>query len=291
MSLLQAMFLGLIQGLTEFLPVSSSGHLAIFKYLFKVNTESGLLFETLLHLATLIAVCIVYWKDVYKMIVAFIQMVIDVIFNLKTWITNRSGGQEPYRKLITSAYRKFVVLIIVTSIPTAIIGLLLSSFTERASSSLLVPGICLVITAIILLVSDMSEEGYKKVKKATYADAGLIGIAQGLATLPGISRSGTTITACLLLGFERTFAVRYAFLISLPAILGANLLELRHLDAAAASGIPVINYLAGMIVAGVVGFACIQVMIRLVQSRKFQYFAYYCAVAGIICILYYFIKG
>ena len=291
MSILQAMLLGLVQGLTEFLPVSSSGHLAIFQYILHVNTDGGLLFETLLHLATLIAVCIVYWKDVYKLVIAFVQLVVDVVFNLKTWITNRSGGGEPYRRLITSAYRKFVVLIIVTSIPTAVIGLLLSSFTERASTSLLVPGICLVITAIILLISDMSEEGNKKVKRASYADAGIIGIAQGLATLPGISRSGTTITACLLLGFERTFAVRYAFLISLPAILGANLLELRHLDTAAAAGIPVVNYIAGMVAAGVVGFICIQVMIRLVQSKKFQYFAYYCAVAGIICILYYFIKG
>ena len=292
MSLLQALFLGLIQGLTEFLPVSSSGHLAIFKYLFHVNTDSGLLFETLLHLATLIAVCIVYWKDVYKLIIAFFQLIGDLVMNLKAWISNRfGGGSEPYRKLITSAYRKFVVLIIVTSIPTAVIGLLLSSFTERAGQSLLVPGICLVITAIILLISDMSDEGKKKVKKATFADAGIIGVAQGIATLPGISRSGATITTCLLLGFERKFAVRYAFLISLPAILGANLLELRHLDAAAAADIPVINYLAGMVVAGVVGFICIQLMIRLVQSKKFQYFAYYCAVAGIICILFYFIRG
>lgn len=292
MSLIQAIMMGILQGLTEFLPVSSSGHLAIFKNIFKVNTDTGLLFDTLLHLGTLIAVCIVYRKDVIKLIVAFFQLVGDLFMNLKAWISNRfRGGDEPYRKLISSAYRKFVVLIIVSSVPTAIIGLLLNSFIERAGRSLLVPGICLVITAIILLVSDMSGDGRKKVKKATYGEAAIIGVAQGIATLPGISRSGTTITACLLLGFDRAFAVRYSFLMSLPAILGANLLELRHLDGEALAGGSLVYYLIGAIVAGVVGYICIKVMIRLVQNRKFQYFAYYCAVIGVICILYYFVKG
>lgn len=292
MSLLQSVLLGIVQGLTEFLPVSSSGHLAIFKHIFGVNTDTGILFDTMLHIGTLVAVCIVYYKDVIKLIIAFLSLIADGISNIGVFFTNRfRGGDEPYRKMISDAYRKFALLIIISCIPTAILGLILKPVIEAASATLLIPGICLVITAIILLISEKAPFGNKKVKKASNLDALLIGAAQGIGTLPGISRSGSTITACLLLGFDRKFAVRYSFLMSIPAILGANLLELRHLDTAAGQGGSVGVYLVGMVVAGAVGYICIKLMIRIIQSEKFQYFAYYCAAAGIISILYYFIKG
>jgi undecaprenyl-diphosphatase len=292
MSLLQSILMGILQGVTEFLPVSSSGHLALFKNIFNVNTDTGLLFDTMLHLGTLVAVCIIYWKDVVKLVVAAVQLLIDVIANIRIFFTNRSKHTEvPYRRLINSAYRKFVVLILITTIPTGIIGVAFSSLIEKASESLLVPGICLIITAILLLIADAQLPGKKKVKKTTYANAAVIGVAQGFATLPGISRSGTTITACLLLGFDRAFAVKYSFLASLPAILGANLLEFRHFDAAALANANFLYYFIGMIVAGVVGFVCIKIMIYVVRSNKFQYFAYYCAVVGIIAIIAYFVRG
>ena len=282
MSLLQSILMGIIQGATEFLPVSSSGHLALFKIIFNVNTETGLLFDTMLHLGTLVAVCIVYWKDVRNLIVAAFQLLFDIIANFKTWISNKKNGEyTAYRRLINSAYKKFVVLILMA----------FSSLIERASQTLLVPGICLVITAILLLISDTRPSGHKKVKKTTYANAAVIGVAQGFATFPGLSRSGTTITACLMLGFDRAYAVKYSFLASLPAILGANILELRHFDAAAVAGSSIAYYFIGMIVAGVVGYICIKLMIYIVRSNKFQYFAYYCAVVGIIAIIAYFVKG
>ena len=151
MSLLQSILMGIIQGATEFLPVSSSGHLALFKIIFNVNTETGLLFDTMLHLGTLVAVCIVYWKDVRNLIVAAFQLLFDIIANFKTWISNKKNGEHTaYRRLINSAYKKFVVLILITTIPTGIMGVAFSSLIERASQTLLVPGICLVITAILL---------------------------------------------------------------------------------------------------------------------------------------------
>ena len=284
MSLLQSILMGIIQGATEFLPVSSSGHLALFKIIFNVNTETGLLFDTMLHLGTLVAVC--------NLIVAAFQLLFDIIANFKTWISNKKNGEHTaYRRLINSAYKKFVVLILVTTIPTGIMGVAFSSLIERASQTLLVPGICLVITAILPLISDTRPSGHKKVKKTTYANAAVIGVAQGFATFPGLSRSGTTITACLMLGFDRAYAVKYSFLASLPAILGANILELRHFDAAAVAGSSIAYYFIGMIVAGVVGYICIKLMIYIVRSNKFQYFAYYCAVVGIIAIIAYFVKG
>ena len=285
MSLWKAILLGLIQGITEFLPVSSSGHLAIFQYIFKVNTDTGMLFEVMLHLGTLISVCIVFWKDIRKLFIEGIHVLVDAFVNLKIKLTK---SDEKYRRVVTNAYRKFVLLILATSVPTALIGLILNNVMEAATNSLLVPGICLIINAIILLVVGSLPGGKKKVKKTSYKEAAVIGVAQGLAVLPGISRSGSTISACLGLGFDRSFAVKYSFIASLPAIIGANLLELRHLGEAVSSGGEILYYAAGMIVAGIAGYICIRIMMRVVSEKKFSYFAYYCAIVGVISLIFHF---
>lgn len=292
MNLLQAIFMGLIQGLTEFLPVSSSGHLAIFQQLFGIETDTGVLFEVLLHLGTLVAVCIVFWKDFKNLFVHGIGLVADVCINGWTFLMNKIKRENRrYRRLITNAYRKFAALVIVTTIPTGIIGVAFGGLIEKASDTLIVPGICLVITAVILLLVDGRPNGTKKAKATNYKDAGLIGLAQGIATLPGISRSGSTIAACLFLGLDRSFAVKYSFLASIPAILGANILQLRHIGGSAVNGGLILNYVVGMIVAGVVGFVCIKLMINVVKRAKYEYFAYYCAVIGVIAIFcYFFVK-
>lgn len=285
MSLWKAILLGLIQGITEFLPVSSSGHLAIFQYIFKVNTDTGMLFEVMLHLGTLISVCIVFWKDIRKLFIEGIHILVDAFVNLKIKFTK---SDEKYRRIVTNAYRKFVLLILATSVPTALIGLILNNVMEAATNSLLVPGICLIINAIILLVVGSLPGGKKKVKKTSYKEAAVIGVAQGLAVMPGISRSGSTISACLGLGFDRSFAVKYSFIASLPAIIGANLLELRHLGEAVSSGGEILYYVVGMIVAGIAGYICIRLMMRVVSEKKFSYFAYYCAIVGVISLIFHF---
>lgn len=285
MSLIQAIVLGLIQGITEFLPVSSSGHLAILQYIFNVDTDTGMLFEVMLHLGTLIAVCAVYFKDIKKLVVEGVHILIDVFANLKNRFT---GGHEKTRRIVTNAYRKFVLLILVTTIPTGIIGIIFNSFMDAATSSLLAPGICLVVNAIVLLILGSLPGGKKKVKAASYKDAAVIGVAQGLAVLPGISRSGSTISACLGLGFDRNFAVKYSFIASLPAIIGANILELRHLGDALATGTNFLYYIIGMVVAGISGYICIRLMMYLVSEKKFSYFAYYCAIVGVIALIFHF---
>lgn len=163
MNLLQAIFMGLIQGLTEFLPVSSSGHLAIFQQLFGIETDTGVLFEVLLHLGTLVAVCIVFWKDFKNLVVHGIGLIVDLCVNGWTFIMNKTKKENrKYRRLIKNAYRKFAALIIVTTIPTGIIGIVFSGLIEKASDTLIVPGVCLVITAIILLLVDGKPNGTKK---------------------------------------------------------------------------------------------------------------------------------
>lgn len=289
MNFLYAIFMGIIQGLTEFLPVSSSGHLAIFQHLFGLKADTGILFESLLHLGTLVAVCIVFWKDVKNLVLHGFALIGDACLYGWQWV-NCKVKHEPFKKrrLINNAYRKFALLIIVTSIPTALLGLALKKVIDSASTVLVIPGICLVVTAIILLLVDGREGGRKKAKATTYKDAALIGVAQGIATLPGISRSGSTIAACLFLGVDRSFAVKYSFLASVPAIVGANILEIGGIIAEPVSAGLLISYIVGMIVAGAVGYVCIKVMINIVKKSRYQYFAYYCAVIGIISIIAYF---
>lgn len=174
-----------------------------------------MLFEVMLHLGTLVAVCIVFWKDIARLFIEGIHLLADACVNLKTWIMNRSRrGDGKYRRIVTNAYRKFVLLILVTTVPTGIIGIVLNNVVASASNSLLIPGICLIINAIVLLIVGSLPGGKKKVKKTSYKDAGIIGVAQGIAVLPGISRSGSTISACLALGFDRSFAVKYSFIAS-----------------------------------------------------------------------------
>ena len=225
MSILQAIFLGIVQGLTEFLPVSSSGHLAIFQNIFKIDTGNSVTFDVMLHVGTLLVVFLVYWKDICKLVVEFFRMLADIFRNLKTLFSrNNTGEPKKYLRIIRTNYRKFVVLILVSTIPTGLMGYFGQKLIEDAASTLLVPGICLLITGVILIFSDRVENCWKIPKDVTWGEGILVGIAQGFATLPGISRSGTTIAACSLLGFERRFAVKYSFILSIPAILGAAVL-------------------------------------------------------------------
>ncbi len=282
MSLLHAILMGLIQGATEFLPVSSSGHLAIFKILFGIDT--GMLYDVLLHVGTLAAVIIVYYRDIWILIREFFEMIGDLCFNFVTFFARFRNYDRKYRKIVDSSFRKFVLLIIVSTIPTAIIGYALRNIVEAASMILLVPGCCLLITAGILLLCDLARPGRKGPGSATYLNALVIGICQGFATLPGISRSGMTITACVLSGFKRNFAVKYSFILSIPAIIGAMLVEVRDVQVISISAAQVLIYIVGMIIAAVVGYICIKLMLLIVRNKKFKFFAIYCAVVGVACI-------
>lgn len=289
MSLLQAILMGLIQGLTEFLPVSSSGHLALFRILFGVETETGMLFDVLLHVGTLIAIFVVYYKDIWKMIVEGCCIIRDAAVNIVLFFKNKSGKEEePYRKIVNSSYRKFVMLVIVSTIPTGIIGFVGRDAIDKASQILIVPGICLIVTAILLFIADHTRDGEKLPKNVTYTNAFSVGIAQGIATLPGLSRSGTTITACLLCGFNRKFAVKYSFIMSIPAILGALVLELKDFSAVDITGIEIVYYIVGMAIAAIVGYICIKTMLVIVRKKKFTVFAIYCLIIGAVSIGGYF---
>jgi undecaprenyl-diphosphatase len=214
----------------------------------------------------------------------------DLIHNLSAFL--KKGKEEPsYRHIIRTNYRKFVVLIIVSTIPTAIIGFAGEKLIRDASATLIVPGICLLITGLLLFLSDRVENCWKIPKDVSWGEGILIGVAQGFATLPGLSRSGTTISACTFCGLDRKFAVKYSFILSIPAILGAALLEISDIGSETLTGAMIGSYAAGMIAAAVVGYISIRFLLRIVRGRKMRYFGYYCFAVGILAIAgHFFLK-
>ena len=290
MTILQAIFLGIIQGLTEFRPVSSSGHLAIAQNIFEIDTGGSMLFDIMLHVGTLAAVFVAYRKDIVRMIREAICICIDIGANTKIWISNRKNDEAlRYKRIIHNNYRKFVVLILVSTIPTGVIGYAAKNLVEAASATLIVPGVCLLLTGVLLVVADFTEDGKKIPRDVSYTNGFFIGIAQGISTLPGLSRSGTTITACLVSGFDKRFAVKYSFLMAVPAVLGASVLEIKDAVAEEITGNLVLCCVIGAVVAGLVGYVCIKVMLSIVRKKKFKGFAIYCLVLGVAAIAAHFI--
>lgn len=269
MTYLFSVLMGVLQGVAEFLPISSSGHLALFQHFFGVENyeETQMFFTVLLHLGTLISVCVYYWRDVIDMIREFFLGIRD--------LTVRRGGGDP-----PPPTRRLVMMIIVATLPLFAI-LPVKGLVEDAMSNVTFVSVALLATGFILFFSDRMARGRKNARNATVADALLVGCAQAVGTLPGISRSGITISAGLLRGFDRTFAVRFSFLMSLPAVLGANILSLKDALEAGVDLEMLPIYLVGMVVSGVVGYFAIRLVNLLADKGKFGNFAYYCWVVGL----------
>ena len=270
MTYLMSVVLGFVQGVAEFLPISSSGHLTLLQYFFGME-EPDTLFNILLHFATLIAVCIAYYRDILEMILEFFRWIGDMVHGGAT-----KGNPPPARRL--------VLLIIVGTLPLFVV-MAVKDAVESLGRKPAFVSCALLVTGCLLFFSDRMARGHKNAKNTTLKDALLIGVAQGVATIPGISRSGSTISAGMALGLDREFAVRYSFLLSLPAVLGATLLEL--VDAAGAGVdtkvLPI--YVVGMVVAGVVGYFSICLVKLLAKKGKFGAFAYYCWAAGLVSLV------
>ena len=287
MSIIEAIIMGIVQGLTEFLPVSSSGHLAISKYILGIDLEAGVLFEMLLHIGTLIAIFIVYYKDIISLFLEGLGIVKDSIifmFNLL------NPQKKDNIKIIDSEYRKFVMLIIIASIPTAIIGLLLKDFVVYGFSSLLVPSVALLITGTFLFASSKIAKGNKLPNDTKYKDSIFVGIIQGIATIPGISRSGSTIVAGQLMGMEKEFVVKFSFLMSIPAVLGGTLLEIKDVTGDMLNQSLIAPYLIGTIASAIVGYICIKTLLKVIKKDKLHYFSYYCWTIGFLSLGWYFLN-
>ena len=272
MSYLSAILLGLIQGVAEFLPISSSGHLAVFQNFFKLtNLEEGhLFFDVLLHLGTLIAVLIAYWQDIAGLIREFF-----VMCHLKRLPAGQKG--DPLA-------RRQIFMIIIGTLPLFLV-LPIKSHVEALYYNTFFIGAAFLVTGTMLFFSDRISHGKKDEKEMTALDALFVGVSQAIAVVPGLSRSGTTISAGLLRGFSRTYAVKFSFLLSIPAVLGSNILSL--IDAAKAgidwSLLPA--YLAGILSAMIFGYLSIRLLKYIAQKGKFGGFCYYCWGAGLVTLI------
>ncbi len=273
MSILDAIILGLVQGVAEFLPISSSGHLAILHNLFNMSDlgSSHMFFDVLLHFGTLIAICFMYWNDIRAMF----GQTVDLLAG-RTYDANGGRRRFPEARLF--------MLIIAATVPLVLI-LPVHKYIEALSNSTVYVGIALVLTGCILLVADKMPKGSKTEKNMLFTDALIIGLCQCVATLPGLSRSGTTITAGIATGHERSYAVKFSLLMSIPAVLGATLLEL--IDAIK-TGIDISlipAYLFGMIAAMVSGVLSIGILKMIARKTRFGGFSYYCWVVGVLTII------
>ena len=270
--MLHAVLLGLIQGVAEFLPISSSGHLAIAEHLLGQAGAADIpaFFDVLLHLGTLAAVFAAYWQDIREMIVEFFRGVGDLAHR------TTPAPVPPARRLI--------LLIIVGTLPLFAV-LPVKDLVEGLGDNMYFVGGALLVTGCLLFASDRVRKGRKTERTATLADVLLVGAAQAVATCPGISRSGTTITAGCFVGFERKFAVRFSFLLSIPAVLGANLLSLKDALEAQIPWEEVPAYLVGVAVAAVSGYACIRLLKMIAEKGKFGFFAYYCWLIGAVTLV------
>ena len=271
MSYLQAIILGLVQGITEFLPVSSSGHLAILQSFFGLeSTENHLLFDVLLHLGTLGAVLITYWGDIAG-------LTREGLVQLHLKKTRRGQKPDPLRQ-------RMILFILLATLPLVLVVFLRKAVTSLYENTFFI-GFALLVTGGLLFAADQLGHGTKNERNATLGSVMLVGLSQALATVPGLSRSGTTISVGMFCGFERSFAVKFSFLLSVPAVLGANLLT--FIDAVQAgidfSLLPV--YLVGVLAAFVSGFFAISLLRILVQKSRFGSFAYYCWGAGLVTLI------
>ncbi len=274
MAFWKAIILGIIQGLTEFLPVSSSGHLALTQYFFGIE-EPQLFFDVMLHVGTLGAVIVVFRRDIRDIFVALFGREPSPRGDSSYQMTKKSG-------------RLFAWFVILGSVPTVIIAMIFKTFVEKLFIMPLFVSGMLFTTGIILWLSGKFNPVDDKPRELNTFSALIIGAVQGIATLPGISRSGMTISVALMRGIDRAKAARFSLLLSVPAILGATLLELKDV---ASVDIPAPTIIAGTLAAFVIGYLAIRVLLGVLKKGQFSKFAYYCWGAGIVAIVGYVVKA
>ncbi len=271
MAVWKAIILGIIQGLTEFLPVSSSGHLAIAQKILDLPENKVLFFTVMLHFGTLISILLVYRKDIAILIKEFFIVIYELITQRRIHINNQ--------------YRKLGVYIIIASIPAAVAGVVLEDFFEKLFTAQFAIGFALIITGLLLWLSDKLIAGEKNIDKMRPLDAFIVGVFQACAITPGISRSGSTIVGSLFMGLKKDLAVKFSFLISFPIILGAAIFEIKDVVVYGTGDTPIFIIIAGVLSSAIFGWIAIKTMINLVKKQKLRYFSYYTWTIGAIIIL------
>lgn len=288
METFQGVILGIIQGLTEFLPVSSSGHLVLVQRLFGLN-EPELFFDISVHMGTLAAVLIVFYKDIQAIIVSMFRL-LSLFFRKRLSFFHGFKDPDTSEFGIDDSNLWLALLIVIGSIPTAFLGLMLHKVADRLFSSVIIVGCMLIVTGFFLWATRrikrhgaISPDFSIKKQGFSINKALVIGLVQGMAVIPGISRSGSTIVAGLFLGLNRETAARYSFLLSIPAIMGAEILSLK--DSFSNPAVMDNVTLLGTFSSFVVGYAALRILLYVVKEGQLHFFAPYCWTIGVLAII------
>lgn len=269
MGILDAIILGIIQGLTEFLPISSSGHLVLAQYFLQVDKtllDEAILFDLTLHLGTVLAVLYCYWPDI------------------KGLLSRRPKIDSEMTDKTMPLPKKLLLMFIISIAATGIIAFPVQKFLEDAFTNARFAAYGLLITAVILTLSLLAK-GNRKISDIKPLSALIIGLGQGIAVFPGISRSGTTIVTGMLLGIKGNDAARYSFLLSVPTILLASLVQFKDVLTGENLSVPVMNYVVGFIASAICGVLAIRILLRVLSGGKLAWFAVYCVIAGVTALL------
>jgi len=261
----EGLFLGIVQGLTEFLPVSSSGHLVIVQSLMEGFRQPGVLFDVMLHMGTLLAVLFFFRRDIVDLLAALLPQ----------------KGRDPSTvdAALISTRRRLVLYILAGTAVTGIVGVTFEDGIHRLFASVEITAFMLLVTGGLLFFADRVTGTSRREEDMTLRDGILIGLVQGISLIPGISRSGSTIAAGMFSKLEGETAGRFAFLLSIPAIMGAMVLELKYIGSV--PGREMVIYLIGALSAAVTGFLTLKILFFMIKKRKLRYFAYYCWFVGV----------
>ena len=272
MSVLEAILQGVIQGLTEFLPISSSGHLSLFQHFFGVSSENNLFFVLMLHLGTLIAVFVAFYKDIIAIIIELFKMIGDIF-------------KGKFRYSECTEQRKMVIMIILTGIPLLLLFFVKDFFANLAEDNdIIVEGVCFMFTGLMLYIATRRSNGKKTAIDMKPKNALILGFLEGIAALPGVSRSGSTISGAMIQGFSKEFAVAFSFIMGIPAILAASVFEIPDAIKQGISISPA-ALIAGILMSAVVGLIAIRLVRWLVKINRYSIFAYYTFALGVVVVI------
>lgn len=272
MNYLYTLILSIVQGITVFLPVSSSGHLAIVEMLMKIQEENIMLLMAVLHIGILMSVCFVYRDDLKELFSEFFRMLKDIA---------QGKGVQPNKNY----HRRLGLFLIVATIPTAIGALLFSQLINSVLTSFIVVGIGLLVTGFLLKMAENSARGDKDIYKMNFKNAFLIGLLQTTALVPGVSRLGTSLAGSLLSGLNRELTIKFSFILSIPLILAASIMEATAGITQGLNGLTVGNLIVGILAASISSYIAIKTTIKFMAKKKLYYFAYYTWVIGAIVII------
>ncbi len=291
MSVIQAIIVGLISGITSFLPVSSSGHIVLFSKFAGINSSISLKYLTIVHIGTLISLILACYPDIIRILYAYIGMIRDLFYNVRILIRNfRHPENGEYHPVITTVYRRMAVMLLVTTAVTGLISPFTRGMAETAVNNLLLCAMGFFATALVLLIASYTETSHRKPSKTRYTDAVLIGVFQGFSLIPGVSRVAMIFSGAGFAGFSRKYKIEYALLTMVPGVIGSLILEGRQSGVTVISDVGTGSVLIGILTAAVVGYFMINLVKRHLGrgERSNLLFAVYGAVIGVLSIIAYF---